>query len=118
VAHDGAGDVDSYRKHGAVFSSVLEQAHLVTAAKMDSKAKYKFVDMFVAMHGDLFVLNPRSTFSWQIYLIRVCLALQSVPVMRNNDLFMQKLPEELVLGNRTVWVSWRSVVEAYLNHEQ
>jgi hypothetical protein len=119
VAYDGAGDVDSYRKHGAVFSSVLEHQQYVplVAPKIDGKAKAKFVDMFVAMHGDLFVLNPRSTFSWQIYLIRVCLALQSVPVVRTNDLFMQKLPEELVLGNRTMWVSWRSVVDAYLEHE-
>jgi hypothetical protein len=118
VAYDGAGDVDSYRRHGAVFSNVLEQRHHapVATSKMDSKAKVKFVDMFVAMHGDLFVLNPRSTFSWQIYLIRVCLALQSVPVVRTNDMFMQKLPEELVLGNRTMWVSWWSVIEAYLEN--
>ena len=33
----------------------------------------KFVDMFVAIHSDLFILNPRSTFSWEIYLVRLCL---------------------------------------------
>lgn len=111
VAYDGAGEVESYSRHGAVFSSVLDQY----SGGGSGKALRKFVDMFVAMHGDLFVLNPRSTFSWQIYLLRVALALQSVPVVRGNDLFMQKLPEELAIGNRTLWVSWTSVVDAYLD---
>jgi hypothetical protein len=75
---------------------------------------FKFVDMFVAIHSDLFILNPRSTFSWEIYLVRLCLGLLSVPVVRTNDLYLRKLPEEEVVPNGMLWVSWTSVVDAFL----
>jgi hypothetical protein len=39
----------------------------------------QFVDLLVAMHSDLFIMNPKSTFSWQVYIVRVALALESVP---------------------------------------
>ena len=33
----------------------------------------KFLDLFLSIHGDFFLLNPRSSFSWQVYVVRVCL---------------------------------------------
>lgn len=105
VAWDGRGDMSRYIKHGAVFT-----ANVVMPSA--ARANPKFVDMFVAMHAEFFILNPRSTFSWQIYLIRVCLALISVPVMRNNDLYLQKVPDSL--RDRPLWVSWTSVVDAFM----
>ena len=35
-----------------------------------------YVDALLAIHSDLFILNPKSTFSWMIYVVRVALALQ------------------------------------------
>jgi hypothetical protein len=107
VAFDGQGDVENYLKYGAVFSNLLDKVE-----GQHSKHR-KFVDMFMAMHSDLFILNPRSTFSWQVYLIRVCLALESVPII-NNDFYMERIPEQLVKANRTMWVSWTSVVDEYV----
>ena len=34
-----------------------------------------YVDALMAIHSDLFILNPKSTFSWMIYVVRVALAL-------------------------------------------
>jgi len=106
VAFDGVGDVALYRKHHAVFSGVLEKHHA------HSRLPRKYLDMFLAMHGGFFIMNPRSTFSWQIFMIRVCLDLPSVPILKNNDVFLQKVPEDLIAGHRPLWVSWMSVMEA------
>ena len=45
--------------------------------------------MLVAMMSQLFVLNPRSTFSWEIFVVRECLGLPSLPVLRTKDLYVQ-----------------------------
>ena len=39
-----------------------------------------YVDALMASHSDLFILNPKSTFSWMIYVVRVALALQVTPL--------------------------------------
>lgn len=110
VAHDGQGDVSSYRLHKAVFGSVMAEHPEF------SKIPMKFVDMFVAMHADFFIQNPRSTFSLQIYIVRVCLGLQSVPIVSNNDIFLQRVPQDLLAADRPLWVSWTSLQAAYKEH--
>jgi hypothetical protein len=126
VAHDGRGDISEYLNHHAVFSKDITahlKVHIPESAADESAVAHKafssidadtwkFVDMLVAIHAEFFILNPRSTFSWQIYLIRLCLGLESVPIIQNNDFYMQKIPEELMKGNRSVWVSWTSVLTA------
>jgi hypothetical protein len=110
VAFDGRGNVDLYRANHAVFSSVLESIGVKSDVDM------KFVDMLTAIHSDLFVMNPRSTFSWQIFLVRSILSLTSLPILRNNDVFVQKMPEEFVAANRDyLWVNWLSVFEVLLH---
>lgn len=121
IAYDGQGEVDSYRKHGAVFASdVFEGSTASTAPthgldKDNTLVDLKFVDMFMAINADFFILNPRSTYSWEIYLIRVILGLQSVPVIENNDLYLQRVPQALIADARPLWVSWTSVIAAYLH---
>jgi hypothetical protein len=127
VAFDGRGDVSDYRQINAVFSSDVDfssssaSSSLVpthwsapgsTAAPTPlhisdvNNIDKKFVDMFVAMMSEFFILNPRSTFSWEIYLIRLALGLSSVPVMTDKDLYVQH-PEESRQNNLTgLWVSW------------
>ena len=114
VAFDGRGDVSDYKKLGAVFSSVLDSFAMTSSHEDGKLHERKFVDMFVAMHADLFILNPRSTFSWEIYLIRVCLALESVPILKEKDLYVMH-PNKLVELKRPLWVSWLSVVDAYFS---
>lgn len=107
IAFDGRGDVSAYKKYGVVFSDVIKENSKHTSIEM------KFVDMFIAIHGDFFILNPRSTFSWEIYLIRICLGLESVPIVRNNDVYFKKIPDDLIASNRPLWASWSSVIDAF-----
>jgi hypothetical protein len=133
VAFDGRGDVSDYRQINAVFSSDVDFSS--TSASSSSVPTHwsapgstaaptplhisdvnnidkKFVDMFVAMMAEFFILNPRSTFSWEIYLIRLALGLSSVPVMTGKDLYVQH-PEESRKNNLTgLWVSWTAAREA------
>lgn len=120
VAFDGSGDIHDYKKNpNAVFLDVLNEYHEADAVTLHTAATRSlrhhnpnpggdnlnmFIDMFVAMHSDLFIMNPRSTFSWQIFVIRACLALQSVPVLLNQDLFLETRD-----AHRPLWVSWSSI---------
>lgn len=106
VAFDGQGDVSSYRRHKAVFSNVVEQHPEF------GKMPMKFVDMFVAMQADLFIQNPRSTFSLQIYVVRTCLGLLSVPTLPGNDIYVQRIPYDLETAHRPLMVSWSSLQAA------
>lgn len=110
VAFDGRGNIQDYLSFGAIFTNNVPESKQWSSQHLDPK----FVDMLVSIHSDFFILNPRSTFSWQIYLIRLCLSLPSVPVIRTNDLYMQKVPEDLVIANRSMWVSMTSVVDVLL----
>lgn len=104
VAHDGRGSVEDFKQHGAYFSFHLDNPEL--KANLDTK----YLDMFTCIHSDFFVLNPRSTFSLQIFFVRSILSLPSVPIIRNNDIFLQKIPDET--KGRELWVSMSSVLNA------
>ena len=107
VAFDGHGDVSDYLNLNAIFSNAADRHAL------HSKTDKRFLDMFIAMNADFFIMNPMSTFSLEIYIIRLCLSLKSIPVIRNNDLYMRKIPDELKSENRDgLWVSWLSVIDA------
>lgn len=109
VAHDARSDVRTYVAHNAVVSSLIQNDEL--------KAGYdiKYLDMFMCINSDFFVLNPRSTFSLQIMATRLILSLPSVPTIHNNDIFLQKVPEELESNGRNfLWITWDSMLEAIL----
>ena len=106
VSFDGRGDVSTLKALGAVFSSVLD------SAPEFSHVQRKFVDMHMALHGDFFILNPRSTFSWQILLIRLCLGLESVPTSINSDFYLQDKKEYKTMHRDKLWVSYSSIVQA------
>lgn len=123
VAFDGRGDVSDFKAIHAVFSSDVDYSagsasastasRSVPAASIHdvSKIDKKFVDMFVAMMSEFFILNPRSTFSWEIYLIRLALGLQSVPVMTTKDVYVLH-PDDYRKQNNTLWVNWVSSKDA------
>ena len=77
-----------------------------------SHLQKKYVDIHMAIHGDFFILNPRSTFSWQVLLIRLCLGLESVPTLINSDLYLQDKKEYEAMHRDRLWVSYSSIVQA------
>lgn len=125
LSFDGQGDISDYKTLGegrVVVSSTMPHCLSPSASPSgghhdnhhgDDRVSEKFVDMLIAMHAGFFILNPRSTFSWEIYLIRVVLGLESVPIIRNNDMYLQDLNKDYKELNRTrFWVTWESVVKA------
>ena len=106
LSFDGRGDIGEYKA-----SNVM-----VVSSLIDHKTEYKGVDrrmldMFVAMNGNFSVLNPLSTFSWEIYVIRACLGLQTVPFISHDDFFMRK---NRILNKPGLWVSWMSIRDSCL----
>lgn len=108
VAHDLHSDVTAYREHHAILSSMIQKEELKVGYDI------KYLDMFMCINSDFFVLNPRSTFSLQIMAMRLILSLPSVPIIRNNDIFLQKVPEDLENAHRNLWITWDSMVAAIL----
>ena len=105
VSTDGLSSVASLKPLGAVFSTVLDASEY-------PQLNRKYVDMHMGIHGDFFILNPRSTLSWQIFLIRNCLKLHSVPILTNTDFYLQGKIEYEGMHRDRLWVSFVSIVEA------
>ena len=106
ISFDGRGDISNLKALGAVFSSVLD------STPQFSHLQKKYVDIHMATHGDFFILNPRSTFSWQVLIIRLCLGLESVPILIDSDLYLQDKKEYEGMHRDRLWVSFSSIVEA------
>eukprot|EP01032_Pedospumella_encystans_P011231 gene11231-13070_t len=106
VAWDGQGSVADYKMHKAVFSGVAPTEH------GGSGASSKYVDMFIAMQAEFFLLNPLSTFSFQILAVRLLLGMPittNVPRMRKRDVYTRWLTDDKLLP----WVSINSLEKAY-----
>ena len=124
LAWDGKGSIDSWKALSAEFvlsadyRSNHDASELKESGIHHSDSLLKFVDMYMAIHSDLFVLNPRSTFSFEIYAIRTILGLESVPVLKDKDLYMLKGSQYLkkrAQGSSDWdghWVSWTSITDA------
>lgn len=112
IAHDGRGDIKDYNQLKPILSN-----NIISPSHRDSA---KFVDMLVAIHSDFFILNPRSTFSWQIFIIRAVLGLESVPILQWHDLYMKVYHAEDVKHSHLIdkhlsnaqWVSWNSILKS------
>lgn len=117
LAFDGKGSVMDYQVNQAVFSTQLS---------LDKKNAWepgvlRFIDMLVAMHAQVFVLNPRSTFSFQIFVIRSIWGLPSAPILSDFDVYGKKYQDWEVKNcsfasqintTHAFWVSLRSISEA------
>ena len=66
----------------------------------------------MAAHGAFFVLNPISTFSWQVFVVRKCLGLDSVPILTDNDFYLQTRKHFKISNRDGLWVSFVSIAEA------
>lgn len=106
ISFDGRGDIKPMTDLGHVISKVLDQ-------ESDYKTvPRKYLDAFLAIHGGLFILNPRSTFSWQIYIVREILGLQSVPILKNNDYLVMDQVEYRREKRTGLVVSWTQIADS------
>lgn len=120
LAFDGLGSIDDYNELSSKGQNVVLNSDIDKHEEHKHSNKV-FLDMFMAINADFFVLNPFSTFSWEIYVIRTCLGLESVPIMKNNDFYMMKRPDSFEkLKRQGLWVGWLSIIEAceYLHHNK
>lgn len=106
VAYDGRGNIDDYTAIHAIFSSDLDRMLFPAFVSTNDR---KFLDMFIGINSGLFLLNPYSTFSFQIYIIRECLSLESVPALIDRDLYFKTANLEL---GEILWVGWDSIHRA------
>ena len=89
------GPIDEYLKDNATvfkkgrFADIDNMIDVFSKKESKVGDDTKFLEMFTAIHSDFFIMNPRSTFSFEVYIIRTSLGLQSVPVMRNKDFFLK-----------------------------
>jgi hypothetical protein len=111
LAYDGYGDISHYLKAGAAVLTDADLApfpqfrdHPECQQKRKCFDNRKFLDMFLAIHGDFFVLNPRSTYSWYVFVVRTALGLKSVPMVRNRDLLFYSDKDYEVLMDGKRWV--------------
>ena len=110
----------------SISASISSSASSSRGSGSSNSLSLKFLDLFVAMHGELFLLNPRSTFSWEAYLVRVCLGLYSVPVLRTTTSSSSSISSgggkdirsltNAQIEQGQLWpllVSWTSVLDAF-----
>jgi hypothetical protein len=71
VAFDGQGDVENYLKYRAGFSNLLDKVE-------GEQEVCRYVHGYAQR---LIHLQSKKYISWQVYLIHVCLALESVPII-------------------------------------
>ncbi len=111
VAFDGRGNVDDYLalpENQAVFSSVIDHNNVYKAVDK------RMLDMYITINSKLFILNPQSTFSWEIFIIHSCLGLDSVPIV-HDDFYMRKGKwKKHFLNNEDKssplrWVRWNEI---------
>lgn len=106
VSFDGQGDAAPLIAMGCVMQITAD------IEKKFPTVPLKFLDLFIAIHGDLFILNPRSTFSWQVYVVRCILGLESVPVLKNNDYLVAGKEDHLRYGRTGLVVTWLQIAES------
>jgi hypothetical protein len=106
VAYDGRGSIADYDAINATSLAALNG----NANEQLSNHLKKYVDMLVAMNGDFFIMNPYSTFSFQVFVMRVALQLQSVPTMHHRDLYFNQVSDTPF---KHLWVSADSIIAAY-----
>lgn len=76
------------------------------------------VDKFVTINAGFSILNPASTFSFEIFIMRSILGLDSVPTPPTKDLYLQYRVEYEESTTRDwdgMWVSWKTIKHVLKN---
>ena len=106
ISFDGRGDIKPLTDLGHILTTAQDaQIGNTTVPRI-------YLDALLGMHGELFILNPRSTFSWQIFVVREILGLHSVPLLTNNDYLVMQHSEYKREKRTGLVVSWLQIAES------
>jgi hypothetical protein len=103
LAFDGQGNISDYEAHNTVIGS-----QIMHTLPNNTSIQGKDIDMMIAIFADLSILNPKSTLSWQIFVIRECLGLESVPKLQDTDLLMRTATDH----PKQQWINWKDIINA------
>ena len=117
IAFDGQGDITEYIKLHAIFSNNLNVTKYFQNNNNNNKTNnnlnidLKFIDLYLAINSNFFILNPRSTFSFQVYVIREIFHLKSVPIPNKNQDMFYKSEKEYIRDDmiEQKWVSYQNI---------
>ena len=109
IAFDGRGNIDKYVADNATIIRGPNFKNIIS----EFKSETKFLEMYLAIQGGFFIMNPRSTFSFEVFVVRTILGLESVPVLKSHDFFV-KSPGGISRDN-PLWVTFLSIEETVLN---
>jgi hypothetical protein len=75
LASDGQGILSDYINSHDVAGTAIGRPK----PQWEDGKVVKYFDMFMLLNADFALLNPRSTFSWEVFVVRAALGLLSVP---------------------------------------
>jgi hypothetical protein len=118
LMHDGQEAFKEFESHshGVILSSYIDTRLFPMFKTLQSRL---YLDMFMAILGDFFVMNSLSTFSWSIFVVREALGIKTVPTYNPKYSRNYKDSKEFRQSNKTAWVEAYDIVKASLEiHHQ
>jgi hypothetical protein len=111
LASDGQGILSDYINSPNIAGTAINRPNVQFK---DATLRTKYFDMFMLLNADLALLNPRSTYSWEVFVVRAALGLLSVPKPVGTDLYFFSEAESYTDMRRknVTWVSWESIERA------
>lgn len=106
VLFDGRGSIADYIASNATSLADLD----ASISNSTSFFERKFIDLFVAINADFFIMNPFSTFSYQANVIRTALGLETVPRLHHHDYFWGDVDPSPM---QHVWLNADAFLDAY-----
>jgi hypothetical protein len=102
---DGQSDISDFVASNATILSVGESKMFTPDYSVGFGRDTMLIEMYIAMHGELFIMNPRSTLSLQVFVVRAALGLTSVPTLRNHDIYLGTLKRAAM-----VWITYGAIL--------
>jgi hypothetical protein len=110
LASDGQGILSDYINSRDVAGTAIGRPK----PRLEDRISVKYFDMFMLLNADFALLNPRSTFSWEVFVVRAALGLLSVPKPVGTDLyfFSEAEAHHPIHRKYVTWVSWETIDRA------
>lgn len=124
MAWDGQGeskDSDFFLSQGLKTILINSSQINKELLKLEDISRSQFeliVDKLVTINAGFSILNPASTFSFEIFIMRSILGLDSVPTPPTKDLYLQYRVEYEESTTRDwdgMWVSWKTIKQALIS---